>query len=483
MSQFLEMLSSAIKSHGLTIYSLAAESGIERSYLSKILSGKRSMSTENFSNIMKSVPFSLEENKALREGFIAETYGKDRFENYINIIKNISELTSIRQYNSGAIRVSLDFNGETIRFGSSKDFANIIEAVIDGEMVSDAEKCRIYTNIDSEILFEIIKKYPQNPKLDFRQIVAIGNDSSSYSQIISRTLKFGVLRCPTNYYNISDAAERTNSLFPYYLISSDICVFADSELKEGYVIKDADVADIHAERFLSVLKNTDSYIDRINDIMESKEHHANILKNGCENAYAIETCFCPPFFMTRDMWEQIAKPDVPNREFLIDSTYEYYCHFRDCINKFTTVISKNGLMSFVKNGVVSQMPREYALPLTPENILKVLEGFREYYLRESNRLFFVKENIFHIADSIDVEIFDNRNTQNEINMLLAIDSEGQPMKFVGNFCFKISDKNTIIDFLEFINSFTVSGFCYTEEESVAILDEEIRKLRYSLNVC
>lgn len=481
MSQFLEMLSSAIKSHGITIYSLAAESGIERSYLSKILSGKRSMSTENFSSIMESVPFSLEEDKALRDGFIAETYGKDRFENYIDIIKNISELTNIKYRNSNAIKVSLDLNGETVSFASSKDFANIIEAVIDGEMTAEAENSRIYTNIDSEILFDTIKKYPQNPKLDFRQIIAIGTDSNAYSQIMSRTLKFGILRYPTNYYNITDSAERINSLFPYYLISSDICVFADSELKEGYVIKNKAVADAHAERFQSVLKNTDSYIDRISDIMESKEHHANILKNGCEHAYAIETCFCPPFFMTRDMWEQIAKPDVPNREFLIDSTYEYYCHFRGCINKFTTVISKNGLMSFVKNGVVSQMPREYALPLTPENRLKVLEGFREYYQKENNRLVFIKENVFNIADSIDVEVFDNRNTQNAINMLLAIDSEGQPMKFVGNFCFKISDKNTIVDFLEFIDCFTVSGICYTEEESLAILDEEIRKLRYSLN--
>lgn len=481
MSQFLETLSSAIKSHGITIYSLAAASGIERSYLSKILSGKRSISTENFSSIMKSVPFSIEEDKALREQFIAETYGKDRFENYINIIKNISELTNIKQRSSNVIKISLDMNEDTVRFGSSKDFANIVEAVIDGEMVSEADTRRIYTNIDSEILFDIIKKYPQNPQMDFRQIIAIGNDSRSYSQIISQTLKFGILRYPTNYYN-TDSAERINSLFPYYLISSDVCVFADSEFREGYLIKNKVVADAHAERFLASLKNTDSYIDQIGDIMASKELHANLLKDGCEHAYAIETCFCSPFFLTRDMWEQIAKPDVPNREFLIDSTYEYYCHFRDCINEFTTIISKTGLMSFVKNGIVSQMPREYALPLTSENRLKVLEKFREHYQKKNNRFFLVKENIFHIKDNIDVEIFDNRNTQNVINMLLAIDSESQPMKFVGNFCFNFSDKNTIIDFLEFINCFTVSGICYTEEESLAILDEEIRKLKYDLNI-
>ena len=67
-------------------------------------------------------------------------------------------------------------------------------------------------------------------------------------------------------------------------------------------------------------------------------------------------------------------------------------------------------------------------------------------------------------------------------MLLAIDSEAQPMKFVGNFCFNFSDKNTVVDFLEFINCFTVSGNCYSEEESLAIVDEEIRKLRYELNM-
>lgn len=481
MSQFLETLSSAIKNHGMTIYSLAAASGIERSYLSKILGGKRSMSTENFSNIMSVIPFSVEEEKTLRALFIAETYGKDRFENYIDIINNLSDLTAIRRRNAGVIKVSLDLDGETVRFDSVKDFANILEAVIDGEMASDGES-RIYTNIDSEVLFDVIKKYPRNPRTDFRQIIAVGNDANSYSKIISRTLKFGILRYPTNYYNVADSSERTNSLFPCYLITSDICVFADSGLREGYLIKNKAVADTHAERFLSVLKNTESYIDRINDIMESKERHANILKDGCEHVYAIETCFCPPFYMTKDMWSQIARPEVPDREFLIDSTYEYYCRFRKCIDKFTIVISKNGLMSFVKDGIVSQIPREYAMPLTPENRLRVLESFREHYSSEKNRLFLIKENTFRIEDRIDAEIFDNRNTKNAINMLLAVDSEAQPMKFVGNFCFNFSDKNTVLDFLEFINCFTVSGNCYSEEESLAIVDEEIRKLRYELNM-
>lgn len=481
MTHFLEALSSAIKDHGITIYSLAATSGIERSYLSKILSGKRSMSTENFSNIMSAVPFSIEEDKALRELFISEFYGKDRYENYVNIINNISELTDIKSHNPNVIKVSLVLDGDMVRFDSTKDFVNIIEAVIDTEMAKEKDG-RLYTNIDTELLFDIVRKYPQNPNVDFRQLVAIGNDSVSYSKILSQTLKFGMLRYPVNYYNTADLSERSNGLFPCYLVSSDICVFADAEYKEGYLIKNKDIADVHAERFFEVLKNTGSYVDRMDDIMESKALHAEILKDGCEHAYAIENCFCAPFHMSHSMWAQIAKSDIPNREFLIDSTYEYYCFFKNSIEKITTVISKSGLTSFVENGIVSQMPREYALPLTSENRLRVLENFREFYSNGSNQLYLIKENVFHIKDNIDAEVFDNRNKKNAMNMLLAIASERQAMKFVGNFCFNFSDKNTIVDFLDFINCFIVSGCCYTQEESLAIVDEEIRKIRYDLNI-
>ena len=151
--------------------------------------------------------------------------------------------------------------------------------------------------------------------------------------------------------------------------------------------------------------------------------------------------------MTHDMWNQIAKP---------------------------------GIRNFVQNGIVEQMPREYAYPLTIENRIKVLEAFRKIITQPENDFYLLKEPYSEYLSNFCLEIFDKSQETNSKDLLIGFSTPNADHHYIGNLAFRISDSVTIGDMQSFLSHLAVSDFCYTPKESLAFIDDEIEKCRFML---
>lgn len=86
---FGKLLKEYIQKQNLTIYQLAKETGIDRSFLQGVLNGKRKLPKKRFSDIVNSNYFTVNQVHDLCEQYFLERFGKDKVERFECIEKGI----------------------------------------------------------------------------------------------------------------------------------------------------------------------------------------------------------------------------------------------------------------------------------------------------------------------------------------------------------------------------------------------------------
>lgn len=410
----------------------------------------------------------------LRQSFIEYSFGTERYKTFHTIISLTTKITP--DNNNSSIHVSLSFNDSVLKLNSKGDVSNAIKSVIDEEFADSEASGRIYTNMDLFTMYDFMKSHPKkrDQKIDYKHIFEINRNNQSNSEALFKTLSIMMLGYHVNYLKVdSYHTDNLTNLFSYYIITENILLLADSELQFGYVINDKQTADIYAERFNKVFSHTIPLIENTEDIMSLK---GNILIN-CRSSYDFHANFgafgnCV-FYIDKDMWRQIAKPTVPNREFLISNVYEYYQTYYQRFNKLIAVMPRSELISFVDYGIVMLMPKEYADPLTPENRLRVLTSFREAVLSGKESFYLIKDKVLSNSKTNQTELF--YSEKGDSTLLFINEVESKQMHFLGNNSMFIKEKSIIEEYKLFLDHLIISGDCYSQKESLAFLEEEIER--------
>ena len=291
---------------------------------------------------------------------------------------------------------------------------------------------------------------------------------------IVRFLKYG---CYTKYFN-SKSSNLCNpdTLFPYYVITNELCIFINSKFDSCHTVKNKPLADIQAQEFLSKCKNAKNYITIFDDIFACKDSCQQIHSSGYDKMYAFGT-FCATLHMTEDMWDQIAKETIPSREYLVKTTYEYYSKFAELYKNKSHIYFKESIDEFIKTGVAKNIPYEYANPLTPENRVRVLENFKKHIIKNKHRFRLIRDPRIAKIKDFAVEVFEKADDEKAKFLSFYAITETAPMIYLGNVNCNIDEAKTIEEFLQFARYFSVSGACYTPEESLAILDDAIERCK------
>ncbi|MCM1544980.1 MAG: helix-turn-helix transcriptional regulator [Ruminococcus sp.] len=471
--KFPKLFSEILKEYNLTTYGLAEKSGVDRTILAKSQKGTRMLSVDNFKKIINVMDLSPQDDELLRSAFIEYSFGTERYKTFHALIPYASNSVSGGE-DTSSIHVSLSFNDAILKLDSKSDIANALKSVIDGEFLDKDKTGRIYTNIDLFTMYDFLKSHPktENQSIDYKHIFEIKKDNKSNSEILFRTLSIMMLGYPVNYFTVeSYHTDSSVNLFSYYIITGDILLVADRDLKSGYAIKNKRTADIFAERFNKVFAHSIPFIENSEDIMLLK---GNMLTN-CRSNYDFHANFgafgnCV-FYMEKDMWRQIAKPTVPNREFLIGNTYEYYQAYYQRFEKLIAVMPRSELTNFVDYGIVMLMPKEFADPLTPENRLRILTSFREAILSGKESFYLIKDKVLNESKTNQTELF--YSEKGDSTLVFENEIASKQMHFLGNNAMFIKEKNIIEEYKLFLDHLLISGDCYSQEESMKVLEEEI----------
>ena len=481
MNNFSRKISEIIKSKKLAVYSIAKNCNIERTYLSRVLSGERTLQYDKLDALLRFLDLSPSEEDTLRKIYVADFFGNERYEKYIDFINKISQLDSPDEVPSlnPSIKISLDLGSDFLSFNGLLDTANVVDFAVGNEFSKTGINTRLYTNLPSKHIFPVIRKYIDTipDTMDFKHMISINqNDEFALDAIfdIVRFLKYG---CFTMYHNSGSSNLCTpDTLFPYYVITNELCIFINGNFDSCHIVNNKALADIQAHEFLRKSKNAKKYITIYDDILSCKESCQQIHSVGYDRMYSFGT-FCATLYMTADMWEQIARDEIPSRDYLVKSTYEYYSNFAEIYKDKYHIYLKDSIDDFINYGIVKNIPLEYTHPLTPENRLRVLENFKKRLLKTKQRFLLVKDPRIENLKDVSIEVFEKSDNEKIKFLSFYSMTEAAPMRYLGNINCNIDEPKTIEEFLQFTKYFSVSGACYTYEESMAILDDAIERCR------
>lgn len=480
MTKFSQTLSEIIKNKKLPVYALAKKSGIDRSHLSRAITGERKLSPEAFDRLAQTLELTPTEERKLRLFYVAENFGDHRYGKYVDFISKMSRLDEAFANTKGTktgINISLDFEGNILSFSDPLEMANALSYIVKKEFDKNDEKSRIYTNLPSKIVFPTLRKCSEKlpAGFDFRHLIAISNEKEYDLDMIFNIVRFMDYGCVTRYYNAPSAPEEhIDLLYPYYVITKEFTFFISVDFEKSFIVKDEFFADENARTFIEKEKNTKKYVNIYDNVLDCKENCKEIHALGFDTLMTFGT-FCATLYMSEDMWEQIAKTDLPGRDYLIKSTYEYYRTFAKEFKNISFVYTKESIDEFIETGVVKNIPIEYADPLTYENRFKVLTKFRKIITQENFRV--VKDGYLGNIKNVCIEVYRNESGDARKHLTFFSETENAPTHYLGNVGCNIDEQNTIDDFLEFSRYFLVSGACYSAEESVAIIDDAIEKCK------
>lgn len=477
MSSFTKTLSDLLNEKKITLYSLAKESGIERTLLSKIVSGKRTLTVNSFRKILESLQVSESERNTLKNLYVSEHFGTERLYADLEILRRFSQ-SSQSESDSDFPEISINLDKDTILIHSRRDLVNIVDAVI-GETVHAGKRLkRIYLNFDFDDVYDVIRKYSAYlTDSDFKMLVYFNEDNAS--DFLNEALKYCDNSLPVRYQTQS-----TNSdFFPYFIIADEYLILTNSDFSDGVFLKNCLLSDAYAKKYVKAFENAKAFTHHYDDIFTYKESYEKeitwFLKE--KSHYAFANDFPSADFMSFDMWEQVARENIPQIEYLKSSVYRFYKNYMESIKCYGYIIPRSALANFSRGGVILQVPTNLTYPLSLENKLKILKNAREFFQREGNMLFvFRDEGNFSFEEPF---CFDGEITSTGIasTHLSKINPTVQT-RFIGNIGVFFNEQNICRAAKEFFDILSVSSYCYTQKESIEILDEEIRRLEFELAV-
>lgn len=471
MSQFTDALSNLLKNNNITLYALARDTGIERTLLTKIINGKRSLTIENFRRILDSLQILESDSRMLKEFYIAEYYGTEKFQ------KNLERLSFFSNSPASSddyapVKVSLNSDIDTVRFHSRRELINLIEAVCDGKSE------RIYLNFDFDDLFDIISKYaPYFTDTDFKMIIPLSEYDAE--DFLEKTLKYSDTFLPIRYQTGNAELDP----FPCFMVTDEYVLLTDLNFKKGVLVKNRLAADTYAEKFLEAFEKAKPFISHFTDIFDLRR---SVVQDTYavkfeKDSFSFSNSLSAPLFMTPEMWEQVAKENIHNREFVKSIVYEHYKSINECTHRHTSIIFRSALTQFTRGGGgIPQFPKNLISPLNLENKIQILKILREYFKKEDHKFYIFSDT--HDFTFSETFCFDVSITSNGTgNVDISKTNSASPVKFIGNTLLSLYDKNICHATKEFIDIISVSPYCYTQKESFNILDEEIKKLELELN--
>lgn len=483
--EFSKVFDNIMKSTGMTIYSLASATEIDYSMISKVKKGTRNLSVNYFKKLLKKWPGLTPSNKeSLSNAYIASNFGKSHFKEFIELLRFRKDIDVIETQE--AFKVSINPKETVITITSENILLNIIQSIIDNELTKTrgALSGRIFTNIPLEKIIPLLSSYTRTNSdvklIDYKHMIELETGKAPTPSTIANVMKLMTYGYPVSY--IKTPENRTNqniALFPYYVISTDSVVNISKDFSFGCFEKNKVMADVWSVQFQKTFDEATPYIHTVGDILQLKGLILSSNKGIFDEHYVYGAFSSYVFHIDEEIMSNIAKPDVPNREYLIKSTTAYYNSYYNLISEHVSFTPKEELARFIDTGHVNMLPDEYSFNFTLEDRVKLLQSMLKAMESGKEKLFILKENVCIDSENNSVEMF---YSQQPGNTSLSFHSriEAAPMHFIGNSSMFIKNIETIEDFHGFFEYLQLSTYCYDEEESLMIFKDELTRCLFKL---
>lgn len=460
-----DKLRDLISASGKSIYSFANVIKMDRTYLSKILTGKRNLTVDKLALIVNALELDSRQRDEVIDDYIAENFSRSKFEMYTEgLLNNFSEKSA-----KNTLITKID-NDITV-FENYRRLADFVQFYLS----NDNGSARLYTNFPtSELLLHAEKR----ENCDFRCVINPGEKKEPIS--VLELMKLCLFCCVC--YDSKDVLDKSY-FSPYVIIGDDCVIFANKKLDKGYCVRNRDVADMYAADFVRSLNRVRAGTQTSDNILDLKALHLQH-EFYAKTDRTVISRLCTVLFMSHEDFDEVAREDLPDREYLIDSTYEHYKESFKNTESFMLIHTINGLDAFCENGIISEFPLSYCRPLSVQTRVNILKRIVRCVKENPSKytLNFLKNTGIKCLDNrYDIESRVSKENDEETVVFIATSDNTQENVFSGNYTFCSTNTSTNKEFNDFFDLLSLSSYVMTREESIAVLEDRIVRLEYSLN--
>lgn len=221
MSDFANTLSAVLKENRLSINRVSAESGIDRTVLSKGLKGSRQIPFYSFKKLIDSLAVPSSDKNLLVHKYIKENFGLERFNSYIKILKKFSEYNDEPKLpESYNLDIDIRIENGIMELHSKSEVITAAHHIISLE--AQREDGRVYSNFPTSIMVELMRSFPDRT-LDFKYIIDNLFNKNAKLPTLSDVFDLMTLGYPCNYTMSSGNEYHINFIFRIFLSPTTLC--------------------------------------------------------------------------------------------------------------------------------------------------------------------------------------------------------------------------------------------------------------------
>lgn len=399
--KFGELLRKMIEKSNFTIYSLSKQSGLNRTFIQKVLAGERSLSKKQLNQLLPFLHLTPEETIQLEQSRLIEQIGLSTFVR-CQYIKDLAENIGMKKADNISANIInyiplSNYSFPTV-FQHQYQIINLIYT-----MAKESSYLYLYSSFDSTFIVEMLEIL-QREEFESIQITHLipfikgSLEHNSYMinnvKMLSYILPFA-FQNPTdyhaNFYYEDFSIGQTNLLFPYYLISDKYVLVFSRDYRNAMLLGDSPHA-YYKGAFEKLNSSATSLFQCIDTPLSVLEYYCSLKQTNC--AYALDRQPCILHYIDEDMPNNLIYNHVELKQLITNVILARHHQLQEITETITT-FTWQGLVDFVKNGIIYDYPQEFSRPFTPEERLLILNRILASNEAGKKLFLLVNEKNFH----------------------------------------------------------------------------------------
>lgn len=389
MSDFSSKCREYLKDTGETVYQLSASTGLDRTSLQRMITGKRLPGPDFVRQFCDSIRINPSQRRQLMELYKIEKIGKDIYYNrkYIQELLRVISSQKVSSPASFQKLLSLPFYGEDFSLDVEQQVLELFEDVLrsgSGKKICTniPANCRLLIQITSRLYPAYGSLPPVVHLLPLHQNPAVSPDCNMNLETFLCTLLpvlSGFINYEPYYYYTSAGRELSSyELFPFFFISQKKLLLLSYDMSTFVSTENPEVIHSYMNEFYRILENSQPFFQKSDSPAQILEIFNHIMRTHITTNFAMESHPClslfsygPEFiqalFTCRDV--DLSSPVYTQLSALLKQPQFVFTDNDTACNYFTL----SGLRKFAETGLLDGPYSYHQTPLPQEHRKKAIQ--------------------------------------------------------------------------------------------------------------
>lgn len=489
MSMFSEYFRRVVDESSLSIVKLADLSGVERSYIQKMLNGSRIPSSEEWVvRISQVLSLNGVKLRELLRRYQISKLGEETYYRRKDIEDFICEYNKMGEKEDNLLvteeRVHLDVKQETTVIRRMDVIVDVICGLLREAADREEKEISIILQPENHEILKCLSKIGRKGYgIKIQHLICLDNTQYEWTtrnhnliylkNILPIISKYGEYEF-YYYYDAIGSHINENTIMPYFIITSDYLCLLSYDLDYAVLTTNKDVISLYRDQFKKQIEKAEPLLHSIDVPNDYKEgliiQEDNINMNG--KAFALENAPCMGPYLTKEIVDECANGKYISKEM----TWELLQLNRQNIEKLKKkrgmcfYFPDTGIEKFARKGRIIGIPDQAYDPIPLKYTIQLLETVYAAIKDGEAEGYMVKSDAFTSLEHVYLDILDKDHVQFFINS-----NNGKSQRVL------IFEKKTCNAFYDFMESLKDGKMVYEREHTLQYFKEVLKKLKAELD--